>query len=300
MGTILIKQNSNPTNIDRVMGFDKEEDMRFPGTKVGFIPFMFQNGNYRHGLDDTKDVEHRKFVETQLLNGDSLDSEVGRNYLSKFLIEFDSEVSFIDTDNAQSLLKYYISKADKSQIAGSRKEAKEQTMYPRMFVIQELGEDAKEKLTIKQKANKARAKLSELEQSPDYLIALAQFASPSSLGIKDIDAAYLYLDGLLSGQYTDDSELIGVNRFFDCLKVEKEIIFTSSIVKEAIYKNVIRKEKGIFVNPATGTALGRSEDEVVQYLSRDENQEELGMGSSADKHFSIRVQLKNKLNYKRN
>lgn len=295
--TVIVRQNTIYTNTDIAMGFDKYEDGRFPGTKTGFPPFRFPNGTYRHGVPNGTD---RTFIENALLNGESLDSDSGKQFLSDFLIELDNDISFLDKQIPDQLLRLYCILAAKDMVASSRKEAKANTMSPRMYVIEEIGENEKEKLTIKQKVNKARAKLSELETEPDYMLALTQYIAPNNAGIKNTDNAYLFLDDLLNGKYTDDSEQMGVNRFESALNQPKEVIFVSALVKEAIYKNVIRKEGGIYINPSTKTSLGRKEEEVVNFLLQDNNQEELGMGLPTDKPYSIRTQLKNKSNYKLN
>ena len=48
--TVLVRPNNIPTRVDQVLGFDKFDEQRFPGTKTGMPPFKFQNGTYRHGL----------------------------------------------------------------------------------------------------------------------------------------------------------------------------------------------------------------------------------------------------------
>jgi len=294
--SILIRPNNIPTRVDQVLGFDKYEEGRFPGTKTAMPPFKFQNGTYRHGV--AKENPDRQVIQDYLLNGEDLDSPVGREYLSQFLIELGSDIEFIDKENPEQLLRYYCLLASKDIVAPSRSDAKEKTMSQRLYIIEDIGEDKKEKLTIKQKVNKAKAKLYELDTTPEYMIALAKYIAPSNAGIQDEEQAYLFLDELLSGKYTEDSEQMGVNRFNSALNVDKEVIFISSFVKEAMYKNVIRKQGGIYLNPLTNTVYGRTEDEVVSFLARDENQQELGTGSGMDETYSIRYQLKSKQKYK--
>lgn len=293
---VIIRPNNIPSQVDRVLGFDKYEEGRFPGCKAGMPPFKFQNGTYRHGLPLKEGVKtkERLFIEQSLLNGDDLDSVEGKKLLSNFLIEFGSDVQFLNPENPEDLLRYFCILASQDFVAPSRADAKAKSMSHRAYVIEEYGEDKKEKLSIKQKVNKARAKLSELDTTPEYMIALAQYIAPANAGIKNENDAYIYLDEVISGKYNDDSEQMGSTRFFSALGVEKDIIFVAAVVKEAISKNIIRKVQGIYSNPLTKTTLGRTEDEVVRYLIQDEAQEELGLDLATDKPYSIRYQLKNK------
>lgn len=293
---VIIRPNNIPSQVDMVLGFDKYEEGRFPGCKSGMPPFKFQNGTYRHGMPlvNGKKSEERLVVEQALLNGDDLDSTEGKRLLSNFLIEFGSDVQFLNLDNPEDLLRYYCILASQDFVAPSRADAKAKSMSHRAYVIEEYGEDKKEKLSIKQKVNKARAKLSELDTTPEYMIALAQYIAPANAGIKTENDAYIYLDEVISGKFNDGSELAGANRFFGSLNVDKEIIFVAAIVKEAINKNIIRKVQGIYSNPLTKTTLGRTEEEVINYLIQDEAQEELGLDLATDKPYSIRYQLKNR------
>lgn len=291
MSSIQIRANKLPTNIDKVLGFDKYQEGKFPGTKTVIIPFKQMNGHYRHGVTNET---HREFIEKNFFGGESLESEVAKDYFRTCMVELNPDITFFDTENPESLLKYYIAISAPEIVAPSRADAKSKSMSVRPFIVEDGVEIKKEQLSIRQKTNKARAKLAELELEPNYMLVLAKYLAPANAGISDSEKAYIYLDDLLTGKYTNDSELIAVNRFNQALSVDREILYISSDVKEALYKNIIRKQGGIFTNPISQTPYGRTEEEVINFLSQDMNQEELGTGTQLDKPYSIRFQLKNR------
>lgn len=291
MSSIQIRANKAPTNIDKVLGFDKYQEGKFPGTKTVIIPFKQMNGQYRHGVTNETD---RQFIEDKFFGGQSLESEVAKEYYRTCSVELNPDITFFDTENPESLLKFYIAVSAEEIVAKSRADAKSKSMSVRPFIVEDGVEVKKEQLSVRQKVNKARAKLAELETEPTYMVVLAKYLAPSNAGITNEQNAYIYLDDLLTGKYTDDSELVAVNRFNQALSVDKEILYVASDVKEAIYKNVIRKQGGVFTNPISQTPYGRTEEEVVNFLSQDMNQEELGTGTPLDKPYSVRFQLKNR------
>lgn len=291
---VIVRPNNQPTGIDRILGLDQYEEGRFPGTKTGMPPFKFQNGNYRHGLADEKYKEDRKFIQDSLLNGEDLDSPTGRQFLANFLIELSSDLNFLDKTNPTDLLKYYCLKAAKDFCAEDRTDLTSNKMSYRQYVMEELGEDKREKVSTIVKVDRAKAKLVELLENEPYLIALAQYEAPALSGIKNADDAYLYLSDVLAGKYSDGSALKGVNRFESLLRVDMDEIMIAPIVKEAIKKNIIRKVNNKFINMLSKTELGNTELEVIQNLTKDEFQEELGLDTFSDKPYSIKAQLRSK------
>jgi hypothetical protein len=204
----------------------------------------------------------------------------------------------LNKNNPEHLLKIYILQADTYDIASSIEEAKS-SRSPKAFVLEKVGEDEIEKAGRKKKLNSAYATLADLDENkPDFMLSLAKFIAPTNKGIANANSAYLFLDEFLKGNYNNGSELEAVNQFERILKEPKERIVVGSIVKEAIYKNIIRKEQGKYVNPLSRTVFGISEQDCINFLLKDENQEELGMNLPTDQAYSIREQIKRKNNYK--
>jgi hypothetical protein len=180
-------------------------------------------------------------------------------------------------------------------VASSREDLKAHSRSPRPFVIEQVGENKKVKFDITRRVNIARSKLEAIyNDSPSYLIALAQYSAPSNAGISNVEDAYTFISELIAGKYNDDSEAEGSRRFISVTEIDKDKIFVSADVKEAIYKNIIRKRGSMYVLQASGTELGMSEEAVINFLMLDENQEYLGVNHDDDKPYSVRYLLKSK------
>lgn len=295
--TIIVKANRTPTSLDSKLGFDRYPDEnRFPGTFAGQHVFKYSNGHYRHGVPE--DCEDRTFIEQSL--GFKLDEPTDpkyKEYFQELRIDL-SEINFYNKDNPEHLLIIYALQADKTDVANSIDDANA-SMSPKPFVIERIGEDEGDKAGKKKKLNGAYAKLADLdENNPDFMVALANFIAPTSIGRLNPNTAYLFIDEFLKGKYNNGSELEAVNQFNKLLSDSKDKIIVGSVVKEAIFKNVIRKEQSKYVNGLSKTVLGNTEIDVINFLLKDENQEELGMGLPTDQSWSIREQLRRKANYK--
>ena len=78
---------------------------------------------------------------------------------------------------------------------------------------------------------------------------------------------------------------------------DAEYLATVVKIKTAIYKNVIRKgQDGIYYLYSTNTKMGRTEEEVIAFLTNVAHKDLLGYDIEDDLPYSVTAQLK-KLNY---
>jgi hypothetical protein len=159
-----------------------------------------------------------------------------------------------------------------------------------VFVLRNEGDEERQKATLYERLDENITRLSQInKESKKYLMALAKYLT-NSLTIGTDQLAYTKLRDYIDGKYTR-TQKEALNRFETTLEMDKTRLYTIVDVKEALYRNIIRRDiNQRFYNPLTTTVYGKTEEEVVDFLMRVENQDELGVGVDAPP-YSIRKQL---------
>jgi len=85
--------------------------------------------------------------------------------------------------------------------------------------------------------------------------------------------------------------------FNQALTLDDEWIDTFVTTKDAIHSGIIRRqEDGWYINNANQEKLGKTVEEITKYLNHPDNLGTLGTGGKNDQPYSIKAQLKHKLN----
>lgn len=283
--SILIKQA--PTDEFR-LGLEKEGLQLYEQATSSYeIPYV--NGKFNHSL--TKDQQ--KIVESYF--GHKFDDPASKDFWSSMHVEIPHTIKVIDFKNANDLLLYGIMKSY-GILAPSTEAALTDKMSKYVFMVQDDHEEEQVKATLNERRDVAIISINDIRsKSKPYLIALAQYIF-NELGIESDTLAYNKLREFIDGQMLSLSKTKkGALEIFEkALEIEKAKLYVIMDVRKAVAKNIIRKDANQrFYNSLNGATYGKTLDDVVEYLMRPENTEELGSMNSPHP-TSIRAQLKNR------
>lgn len=241
------------------------------------------NGKLNHGLtpDEAKIVE--AFYGLQFDNPDH------RSSWTNIVLEIKHSMKVINPSNPQDLLLLGVLKSN-GILASSAEDVQMDPQAKYVFVLRNEGDEERQKATLYERLDENITRLSQInKESKKYLMALAKYLT-NSLTIGTDQLAYTKLRDYIDGKYTR-TQKEALNRFETTLEMDKTRLYTIVDVKEALYRNIIRRDVNQrFYNPLTTTVYGKTEEEVVDFLMRVENQDELGVGVDAPP-YSIRKQL---------
>lgn len=287
---VAIKSTKYFGETERIIGLEKQKMPRWAGTKFSFQPFEKHNGTFDHGITEKQDIE---FIEKGFLSGEKLDSDLGKERLAEFIVVLNNDITYFDLSIPQERLAYLICLNNPTFVAKDKTTALEEPMRRTPYYISETQQDEREKYSTGTKLSLAFAELEKMKDNKEFLVAIAEYLSPSYKNFSTKEYAFNFLAEVLQGEHDNGSSIKGVNRFLRCLDNEdtKKRIYMSALAKKALFHNIIIKEGSVFINIKTGNALGNSIDGVVDFLLRPENSTELGSGSKTDTPTSIKSQL---------
>jgi hypothetical protein len=284
----IIENKANPSQIDKVLGFESYK--RLPGSTMSVVPFRFSNGLYRHGVP--KDHVERGLIEEGLLNGESLDSPSGVTFLSRHIVRIKSDGMALDDNNPLDLLNKWILLATPDYIAKSKADLDGYVNSQRPFVLVQEGEEAKAEFNIAKMYNTAIGKLAALEESrPLYMIAIAKFLGTIHQGINSSDKAYIFLNDFINGVHHNGKKREAIRVFDAALSMSPDELAAKVDIMEAFAYNIIIRNNGVLINKLSKTVYGKTEDGVIDFLLADANQDELGNVDGTGRTYSIRNQL---------
>lgn len=272
------------------LGLEKQGLQYFEITESTYeMPFV--KGKWQHGLTDSE----KKLVEEHY--GKEFDNPKDFDFWAYELPSFtlDHTVQGIDLKNPEDILKIGVLKAMK--ILASDIEETEHSMAGYGFYISNTEDEEGHKASLYERRDQAIADLLDIKKSAKYIIAFAKFLLPPAIHIGDANVAYTKIREFLDGKLkTTTSKTKGgaIDSFNYTKEIEKTVLYATIDYREAVKRNIIRlNENQRYYNVATGTVLGKNEEECIKFLLDPKNQDELGMGTKSDKSYSIRNQLKN-------
>lgn len=241
------------------------------------------NGKLQHGLTP----EEAKTVEA--FYGLQFDNPDHRSSWTNIVLEIKHSMKVIDPNNPADLLLLGVLRQN-GILANTLEDVQLDPMAKYVFVMRNEGDEERQKATLYERVDECITKLSHInKESKKYLMAIAKFLT-GSLTIGNEQLAYTKVRDYIDGKYTR-TQKEALNRFEDVLEMDKSKLFVTIDVKEAIYRNIIRRDVNQkFYNPLTSVVYGKTEEEVVDFLMRAENQDELGVGVDAQP-YSIRKLL---------
>lgn len=287
--SVTLKQIPSDPN-QNLMGLENFGFSVFPGCSTNFeIPWI--NGRPNIGLTDKKDKELKDKFEK--FWGVEFESERGREFLSTYEIRINHDIEAFDPDkNLKDAWDLHLIQVNNGMgiIAVNDDVVNEVAVNNFKFKLTDENKDLEAKITKKQITLKAGAKLQELyESNTNRIVLFAKYIFPAGSGIATKNLAFSRLEEFIS-KNTNSAE-----KFLEVVKLEPEYLETVVKVKEAIFRGIIRVgPDGKYILSMSGTVLGRSEEEVIQFCLNPSNVDIVGTGGKTDTPSSLTSQLNDK------
>lgn len=285
--SITIKQLP-PDPTDQLMGLEKEGLSMFPGCESIFeIPLINGRPNLKFNPDEKKYFEDYFKID--------FDTPEGLDWLKAYTVKIDHDLTTLDPKNVEHQFIMHILKQNNGMglIATSPEVIENSAINTFKFIVLDENKEVAERVSRKEIKVTAYNKLSELYDSNTLrLVTIAKYIFPANSGIgENKQLAFDKLEEYIS-QSTSNSE-----HFNTVCSQDAEYLATVVKIKTAIYKNVIRKgQDGIYYLYSTNTKMGRTEEEVIAFLTNVAHKDLLGYDIEDDLPYSVTAQLK-KLNY---
>ena len=287
--SVTLKQiPSDPTQ--NLMGLENFGFSVFPGCSTNFeIPWI--NGRPNIGLTDKKDKDLKDKFEK--FWGVEFESDRGREFLASYEIRINHDIEAFDPEkNLKDAWDLHLIKVNNGMgiIAVDDDVVNEVAVNNFKFKLTDENKDLEAKITKKQITLKAGAKLQELyESNTNRIVLFAKYIFPAGSGIATKNLAFSRLEEFIS-KNTNNAE-----KFLEVVKLEPEYLETVVKVKEAIFRGIIRiGPDGKYILSMSGTVLGRSEEEVIQFCLNPSNIDIVGTGGKTDAPSSLTSQLNDK------
>lgn len=285
--SITIKQLP-PAPGEELMGLEKEGLSMFPGCESTFeIPLI-------QGKPNVKFTEEEKAFFEGVFKQD-FDSPEGQEWLRNYTIKISHDLTALDPKNPEHQFIVFVLKQNNGMglIAMNPEDIENAAINTFKFIVSDEMKEVGERVSKKEIKMSAYKKLMELyESNTQRLITLAKHIFPANSGIgENKQLAFDKLEDYIS------QNNVNAEQFNRLCSQDPDYIATVVKIKTAIYKNVIRKgQDGLYYLYSTNTKMGRTEDEVIAFLTNVSNKDLLGYDIEDDLPYSVSAQLK-KLNY---
>lgn len=292
------------------MGFEKYGLSTAPGSEVTEYISQDVNGRYITGLDVNtpsvmyiEDKDEKKAIEKEILSiVDRLEKVFGkgsldannRNFWGDFSIKLGYTGKSLDKSNAKDEILYHAIKAGGFESVAPTLERAKDGMLDKgyKFYLRHIEKDADIKVERVKMVNKAKAALTDLDETDSYKLLLVSkvVLAPNNEFTDKTPKSIIYdkLDQFIDGKIVKDNKRLTVKQFLEAYGRDIEDLYVDSLVKDALYFNfIIREADGNFYNKQTEVRLGKTEKDVLKYLSNPANQVEFeNIKSRVDAKFN--------------
>lgn len=243
---------------------------------------------------EAKILEIRKVVS-------ELEKELAANYISVDDEEFWNKVKLLKPDNdefwnkislrcgndplfldpikdAYDLIKLYAIEAGGfSIVAKSLEDARNRPIPPKFF-LDKRKETASTNTEVKKLRNKALSELQKLyDKSPKKMFLVAKVVDINSAQYKKStpnDVIYDNMDAFINGLSVEKNKRKTAEQFIDAARLSMEDLRIKAMVKDAnYYRFISTKPDGLIYHMNSGTALGKTPNQVLEYLKNPLNQD---------------------------
>lgn len=282
--SITIKQlKSDPQ--DPLLGLEREGLSVFPGCDTIFeIPII--KGKPHIQLEGEEREKFEKFFNMKF------DSPEGEQWLRDYNIKINHDLTALDPKNVEHQFILHVLKANNGMgiIAVNEQVIEDAPINTFKFIVSDEERELDQVVSKKEIKMRAYKELSNLyESDTKRLVTLSKFMFPINSGIGDSkQLAFNKIEEYISSNNTNAEHFLRVT------KMDYEYIATHVKIKTAILKNIIRmgSDNQYFLYSAN-VKLGRTEEEVVAFLSDPQNIDLLGYDTVDDLPYSVSAQLKN-------
>lgn len=273
------------------MGFEKYGLSTAPGSELTEYLSKDANGRFITGLDvDTptvmniEDAAEREAIEKEIKDVvERLERVFGKGNLSalneKLWNEFNVKLSYtgksLDRGIPRDELLYYAIRAGGfDAIAPSFEKAREGDYK---FYLKHLEKDAGVKIQKSLLYGKAKGKLVDLfEEDAHKLLLVAKVVlAPSNEFSEKTPTSIVYdkLDEFIEGKIVKTNKRDTVKQFLEACSKDIESLTMQALVRDALhFLFIIREADGYFYNKQTEVRLGKTEKDIIKYISNPVNE----------------------------
>lgn len=201
------------------------------------------------------------------------------NFWGKITLRCGNDPVFLDPiKDPYDLIKLYAIEAGGfSIVARSLEDAKNRPVSPKFFL------DKKEKTAstnteVKKLRNRALAELQKVyDKSPNKLFLIAKVVDINSAQYKKStpnDIIYDNMDAFINGLSVEKNKRKTAEQFLDAARLGMEELRIKAIIKDAnYYRFISTKPDGMIYHMNSGTALGKTPNQVIEHFKNPMNQD---------------------------
>lgn len=212
---------------------------------------------------ETKNLDFWK--EIKLLHPSNSD------FWEKIIIRIDNKGLNLDLTDPNDVIRYHVIKAGGfSLVAPSLQTAVNSDMKPK-FYLDEAGETAAAKVSVKKIRNKALGLLDDMINTKvTKLMYVAKTLDSDSVQYRKStpnDVIYDNMDEYINGKGTEKNSKRAAQRFIDVAELEQSEVMIRAIIKDAtFYRELALRPDGMIYHMSSNTPIGKNVEDVVQYL----------------------------------
>lgn len=283
---ITIKQLPSDSK-EELMGLQHLGLSLFPGVDSSFeipykngVPYIGQdNPIYKDKLERFENYFNLKF-----------DSPEGRDWLRSFTININHDLNTFDLKRVEDDFTLHVLSVNRGfgEVAFSDQDIENAAINTFKFKVSDDNKEFEGKVAFKEMRMNAYNELQKLYDSNSHrLIILAKYVSPSNAGIgNNRSLAFDRLEELIY------SSKEGMERFFNALRKDEKEVEVVALVKEAIFRGIVKKQRGNYILESSDSVLGSTEEDVISFFLTDSNSDLYGYGAVDDLPYSLKAQLK--------
>jgi len=203
------------------------------------------------------------------------------DFWSRIKIVCGNEPVFLEPDkDPYDLIKLYAIEAGGFSIVAKSFEEARRMPTPPKFYLDKLEETVSTKTEVKKLRNKALAELQKLfDKNTNKLFYVAKVVDINSTQYKKStpnDIIYDNMDKYINGETVETNKKKTAERFLEVVDLDMETLKLRAIVKDATYHKVIAtRGDGFIYHMQSGTMLGKTPSDVVEYLKNPLNEQVL-------------------------
>jgi len=190
-----------------------------------------------------------------------------------------NEPLFLDPEkDPYDLIKLYAIEAGGFSIVSKSYEDARRAPVPPKFYLDKLEETVSTKTEVKKLRNKALSELQKLfDKNTNKLFYIAKVVDINSTQYKKStphDILYDNMDKYINGETVETNKKKTAERFLDVVSLDMETLKLRAMVKDATYYKIIApRGDGFIYHMQSGTMLGKTPADVVEYLKNPLNEQ---------------------------
>jgi len=203
------------------------------------------------------------------------------DFWSRIKIVCGNEPVFLEPDkDPYDLIKLYAIEAGGFSIVAKSFEEARRMPTPPKFYLDKLEETVSTKTEVKKLRNKALAELQKLfDKNTNKLFYVAKVVDINSTQYKKStpnDIIYDNMDKYINGETVETNKKKTAERFLEVVDLDMETLKLRAMVKDATYHKIVApRGDGFIYHMQSGTMLGKTPSDVVEYLKNPLNEQVL-------------------------